>query len=173
MLKPGDRAPEFELPDQHGNATTLSQFRGKTLVLYFTRYVGCPVCQMEMVEFSKRCGDFKSSGAELVIVTQSAVDRLAGFSVDNHFEFKVLSDIRRQAYRHYQVGCGLMGALSPKNVGPILRSLIKGYKHGRFEGNELQYPAQFIIDENQIVVFAHYGRNISDSLPAEELLARL
>ena len=128
---------------------------------------------MEMAAFSKRYDDFKSHGAELVIVTQSSLDRLAGFSVDNYFKFKVLSDTNRQSYRDYHVGHGLMGMLSPKNIGPVIRSLIKGYKHGRFEGNELQYPAQFILDENQIVVFAHYGRTISGSLSAEELLARL
>ncbi len=34
-LQPGDTAPEFTLPDQHGEAVTLSSLRGKTVVLYF------------------------------------------------------------------------------------------------------------------------------------------
>lgn len=173
MLKRGDQAPEVELLDQEANTVTLRQFQGKTVVLYFTRYVGCPVCQMDMVELSKRHDDFTSLNAELLVVTQSSPDRLAGFSVDNHIEFKILSDINRQSYRDYHVGYGLLGALSPKNFGPIIRSFKKGFKHGRFEGNELQYPAQFIIDRNKTIAFAYYGNHISDSLSAEALLANL
>ncbi len=35
MLKPGDVAPEFELPDHTGRTLRLSDFRGKTVVLWF------------------------------------------------------------------------------------------------------------------------------------------
>jgi peroxiredoxin Q/BCP len=34
-LEPGATAPDFTLPDQHGNPVTLSDLRGKTVVLYF------------------------------------------------------------------------------------------------------------------------------------------
>jgi cytochrome oxidase Cu insertion factor (SCO1/SenC/PrrC family) len=35
VLKPADQAPDFTLPDQHGNPITLSDLRGKKVVLYF------------------------------------------------------------------------------------------------------------------------------------------
>jgi thioredoxin-dependent peroxiredoxin len=34
-LKPGDPAPDFTLPDQHGDPVTVSDFKGQTVVLYF------------------------------------------------------------------------------------------------------------------------------------------
>ncbi len=35
MIEPGDAAPEFTLPDQHGEPVTLSDLRGRHVVLYF------------------------------------------------------------------------------------------------------------------------------------------
>lgn len=35
MIQPGDRAPAFKLPDQNGDPVKLSDFKGKTVVLYF------------------------------------------------------------------------------------------------------------------------------------------
>ncbi len=34
-LEPGDSAPDFTLPDQHGTAVKLSELKGQTVVLYF------------------------------------------------------------------------------------------------------------------------------------------
>ena len=35
MIEPGDSAPDFTLPDQHGEPVTLSELRGRPVVLYF------------------------------------------------------------------------------------------------------------------------------------------
>jgi peroxiredoxin Q/BCP len=35
MLEPGDKAPDFELPDQNSDSVKLSDLRGQTVVLYF------------------------------------------------------------------------------------------------------------------------------------------
>jgi peroxiredoxin Q/BCP len=40
LLMPGDRAPDFTLPDANGGAVTLSQFRGWPVVLVFLRWLG-------------------------------------------------------------------------------------------------------------------------------------
>lgn len=47
MLKPGDKAPEFTGRDQDGNEITLSQFKGKKLVLYFYPKDDTPGCTAE------------------------------------------------------------------------------------------------------------------------------
>ena len=35
LLNAGDEAPDFEVPDHHGNKVRLSDFRGKTVILWF------------------------------------------------------------------------------------------------------------------------------------------
>ena len=53
MLKAGDRAPDFSNPDADMNIVELSQFQGKTLVLYFYMRDDTPGCTAEAIEFSE------------------------------------------------------------------------------------------------------------------------
>ena len=45
-----------------------------------------------------------------------------------------------------------------------------GYTHGDYEGNELQLPALFIVDEDGTVSYAHYAKNIADMPGVQEVL---
>ena len=42
MIEPGDAAPDFTLPDQEGRDVSLSDFAGRTVVLYFYPKAGAP-----------------------------------------------------------------------------------------------------------------------------------
>ena len=42
MIEPGDAAPDFTLPDQRGRDVSLSDFAGRTVVLYFYPKAGAP-----------------------------------------------------------------------------------------------------------------------------------
>lgn len=42
LLKPGDPAPDFTLPDAYGRPVSLKDFRGKKLVLWFFPKAGTP-----------------------------------------------------------------------------------------------------------------------------------
>ena len=44
MIDTGQEAPDFTLPDQDGEAVTLSDFRGKPVVLYFYPKADTPGC---------------------------------------------------------------------------------------------------------------------------------
>jgi len=172
-LKSGDAAPFFSLEDHNGSTVTLDRFRGKRLVLYFTRYVGCPVCRMQLSTLSARYGEFEDMDVEVAVITQSSVERLNGFAEKTPIGFVLLSDPERQSYRDYDIKYGLSGMLSPRNIMPILRSVKAGYRHGPFEGNEFQYPAQFIIDEKGMIQFVYYGKTVSDALSVDTLLEEL
>ena len=46
MVEKGDIAPDFELPDQHGDQVKLSGLRGQTVVLYFYPKADTPGCKI-------------------------------------------------------------------------------------------------------------------------------
>ena len=48
-----------------------------------------------------------------------------------------------------------------------------GFSHGKYEGNEQQLPALFIVDAQSQVLTAHYAKNIMDMPTIDDLLAML
>ncbi|MDY6957328.1 MAG: peroxiredoxin-like family protein [Pseudomonadota bacterium] len=168
-LTTGDHAPDFSLPDAGGNTVSLADFKGKPLVLVFSRYVGCPVCQMTTVELTRAAPEFERAGAALAIVFQSGPERLAAFAQRQGQGAALLGDPEGRSYAAYGVEASLAGYLAPGNLPVLFRAVRQGFGHGAFEGRETQQPAAFVIDGNGQIRQAHYGRNITD-LPDPNVL---
>lgn len=167
------QAPSFSLTNQSGDAITLDSFTGKPLALLFARYVGCPVCQMDAMEYKRHYEALKQAGVEVAMVFQSSTDILEQYATQETLPFTVLSDPKGKTYKQFGVEWGVTGFLSMKNISPIVKSIKSGYRHGKFEGNEFQYPAVFIIDSEKKVRFTHYGKTVSDSLSPADLLSKI
>ena len=68
---------------------------------------------------------------------------------------------------------GLMAFVAPSVLKASAKATLKGYMHGKFEGDELQKPAEFIISPDGEIKWAHYGKDISDATENKKLLAEL
>jgi peroxiredoxin len=66
MIEPGAPAPDFELPDQDGNQVSLSDFRGRTVVLVFYPADFSPVCTDQLNVYQEVLGDLEEQGATLI-----------------------------------------------------------------------------------------------------------
>jgi peroxiredoxin len=77
MLKIGDKAPDFKLVDEDGNAVKLSDFRGRNVVLAFYPFDFSPVCTKENTCFSNDLSKFEAKSAVVL-----------GISADSHFTHK-------------------------------------------------------------------------------------
>ena len=62
-LGKGDKAPDFKLPDAHGNLVCLSELKGKKVVLYFYPKDDTSGCTVEAKDFSCLVDDFHKHGA--------------------------------------------------------------------------------------------------------------
>lgn len=172
-LKMGEHAPNFSLPDASGKMVSLSDFKGKPLVLVFSRYVGCPVCQMTTVELARVGPEFARAGAALAIVFQSSPERLSAFAHRQAHDAILLGDPEGRSYAAYGVEASLAGYLAPANLPVVFRAIRQGFGHGAFEGRETQQPAAFVIDGAGMIRHAHYGRNITDLPEPGDLLSKV
>ncbi len=88
----GQIAPDFNLPDQNGEQHTLSEFRGKYLVLYFYPKDDTPGCTEEACKFRDDLSQLRQMGARVVGVSIDNTDNHAEFAKKYHLPFPLLAD---------------------------------------------------------------------------------
>ena len=66
MVKAGDVAPDFRLPDQDGNEVSLKDYAGKWVVLYFYPKDDTPGCTTEACNFRDNIYAFRAIGANVI-----------------------------------------------------------------------------------------------------------
>jgi peroxiredoxin Q/BCP len=136
MLKPGDRAPDFSNPDADMNIVELSQFRDRTVVLYFYVRDDTPGCTAEAIEFSELENDFAKLGAVVLGVSRDDCIRHGEFRDKHGISVRLLADKE-------QATCGAYGVLQDKEVDGVVRTGV--------------VRSTFVIDKHGIVRHALYG----------------
>ena len=92
-LAVGDIAPDFTLPDQHGNPVTLSQFRGKkSVVLFFYPAAFTAGCTAEACAFRDSHEVFKEAGAEVIGISMDNVEKQNSFAKRFNLTYTLLAD---------------------------------------------------------------------------------
>ena len=89
----GTPAPDFELPDQHGNLVRLSQYRGRSaVVVYFYPKDDTAGCTIEACRFRDDFEKFRSTGAEIIGISDDSSESHERFASKYKLPFTLLSD---------------------------------------------------------------------------------
>ena len=116
----------------------------------------------------------QAEGVELFVVVESTPRRIQEYSKKEGIDFHLISDREKRIYQLYQVSRGSFGDFFfPSVLSASLRATFKGYFHGKFEGDEFQRPACFIVAPSGKLVYAKYGKNIADVINEEEFFKAL
>ena len=91
-LKIGDKAPLFKLESFNSGLIDLSKLLGKEkIVLIFSRYFGCPICQLDLNILLEYYLKIKEKGAKLLYITQSgekvAKEYITKYQIELFFAF--------------------------------------------------------------------------------------
>ena len=103
MLEVGTKAPEFTLKDKRGNDVSLSDFRGKKVVLYFYPRDNTPGCTRQACAFARNYGSFEEQNAVVIGVSKDSVASHLKFAEKYELPFVLLSDPDLQAIEPYGV----------------------------------------------------------------------
>ncbi|MFC7231333.1 thioredoxin-dependent thiol peroxidase [Saliphagus sp. GCM10025308] len=92
MLEAGDDAPDFALPNQHGETVRLDDFEGQHLIVYFYPRANTEGCTVEACEFRDARPTLETENAAVVAISDDPVSDLEDFADDYDLEFDLLSD---------------------------------------------------------------------------------
>ncbi len=91
-LAVGTRAPEFTLRSTPDQTVSLSDFRGRPVILAFYPADWSPVCGDQLSLYNEVLGEFQRFGAELVGISVDGAWSHAAFAQQRHFHFPLLAD---------------------------------------------------------------------------------
>ena len=91
-LKIGDIAPNFQSLDEAGNSISLSDYKGKKLVLFFYPKASTPGCTVEACNLSDNYSRFTSLGYDVLGVSADSAKRQSNFKEKYGFPYPLLAD---------------------------------------------------------------------------------
>ncbi len=100
-LAVGDKAPSFTLPSDRGEDISLSDFKGKKLVLYFYPRADTPGCTRESIAFSRLRAQFTKAGTAVLGVSADPVTAQAAFKRKHDLSVPLLSDPTHKMLQAY------------------------------------------------------------------------
>ena len=122
---------DFELPATNGNTFKLSQYAGKTLVIYFYPKDNTPGCTTQGMQFRDHYAEFITHNCEVVGVSCDSLKSHETFKAKFSFPFELLADTE-------ELACQIFGVMKMKNMyGKQVRGVER---------------STFIIDKNGVLV---------------------
>ena len=142
----GSPAPDFTLPSTSGSEVTLSQLKGKNVLLAFFPLAFTRVCTTELCSFTEDYGAFEDADTEVLPISVDSIPTLREFKAKERISVDLLSDFRREVSRRY---------------GTLLED--------RFHSNR----AYILIDRDGIVRWTFAEETTGNRRENAELLARI
>jgi peroxiredoxin Q/BCP len=129
--QPGDRAPDFTLPDASGSPVSLAELRGQRVILYAYPAAGTPGCTTQACDFRDSLASLQAAGYTVLGISPDAPAALARFTDEQQLTFRLLSDSDRSVLSAY----GAYGEkrLYGKTVTGVIRSTFVIDEQGRLE----------------------------------------
>ncbi|HSK23890.1 MAG TPA: thioredoxin-dependent thiol peroxidase [Egicoccus sp.] len=122
MLEPGQPAPEFTLPDQDGTPVSLSDYRGRPVVVYFYPKDDTPGCTTQACDIRDQWAEFEAAGAAVVGISPDSVESHAKFRGKHDLPHTLLADPDRTVMQPWGA-YGEKTLYGKKTVG-VIRSTV-------------------------------------------------
>jgi len=140
-LKVGDKAPNFQALDQDGNTVSISDYKGKKLVVFFYPKANTPTCTVEACNLRDNYKILKDYGYEILGVSADTQKRQSNFKEKYNFQYPLIADVDKTMINAFEVW------------GP------KKFMGRTFDGI---HRVTFVIDEKGIII------KIIDKVKAKE-----
>lgn len=119
MLKEGDKAPGFTLPNQDGKDISLNDHSGKWVILYFYPKDNTSGCTKEACDFTEKRNEYEGLGAVVIGISPDSIASHERFINKHGIEIELLSDPEKEVLKAY----GAWG--EKRNYGRVYEGVIR------------------------------------------------
>ena len=139
-IQPGQKAPDFTLYDSDKQKVTLSDYKGKNVLLLFFPQAFTGTCTKELCSTRDSISLYNDANAQVFGISVDSVFTLAKFKEEQKLNFPLLSDFNKTASTEY-------GSL---------------YENFVFDMKGVSKRSAFVIDKNGVVQYAEVLETASD-----------
>ncbi|HTK18880.1 MAG TPA: redoxin domain-containing protein [Mucilaginibacter sp.] len=139
-IQPGQPAPPFTLVSSDKQQVSLSDFKGRKVVLHFFPFAFTGVCTAQLCTMRDNFGYYDGLNAQIIAVSVDSPATLAKFKEENNYNFLLLSDFNKTVSPQY---------------GAFYEEFFLGLKG-------VAKRAAFVIDEEQKIVYAEVLEEAKD-----------
>lgn len=139
-IEPGSKAPEFTLYDSEKNKISLTDYRGKNVLLLFFPLAFTSTCTKELCGVRDNIGQYNNSNARVFGISVDSLYTLAKYKEEQHLNFPLLSDFNKEVSAAY-------GSLYPT------------FSYGM---KGVSKRSAFVIDKDGVVRYAEVVENASE-----------
>ena len=136
----GQPAPQFTLPATDRRMVSLSEYKGKKVVLHFFPLAFTSVCTTQLCTMRDNFGYYEGLNAVVLGISVDSPFTLGKFKEENNYQFDLLSDFNKEVSAAY---------------GALYNEFILGLKG-------VSKRAAFVIDEDQNIIYAEVLDNAGD-----------
>ena len=150
VMNIGEYAPDFTLQDKDGKTVSLSDFKGRKVVLYFYPKDNTPGCTRQAIGFAENYNEFQKRNITVIGISKDSVESHVKFAEKNNLPFILLSDPELKAIQDYGVW------QEKKLYGKVSMGVVR---------------TTFIINEEGIIL--DIMRKVKPDTNAEDVLAKI
>jgi len=170
VLKAGDQAPDFTLPNAVGRPVNLEKaLAGGPVLVTFYRGIWCPYCSLQLRAYQKILPEIMRLGGSLIAISPQSPDKSQATLLKNFLMYEVLSDAGNQVARQF----GLVYQV-PESLRPIYTTL--GTDLPAYNGDdswELPIPGSFLIGHDRRILLSYADSDSKNRLEPSAIVEAL
>ncbi|GAB2694068.1 peroxiredoxin [Mucilaginibacter koreensis] len=139
-IQTGTQAPDFTLVSSELKEVSLSDFKGKKVIIHFFPMAFTGVCTTQLCTMRDNLAYYDGLNAQVLGISVDSPFTLAKFKAENEYQFPLLSDFNKTVSSAY---------------GALYDEFVFGLKG-------VSKRAAFVIDENQQVIYAEVLESAGD-----------
>jgi len=170
-LLSSQQAPNFSLTDYQGNNINLQEYAGKKVLLSFFRGAACPFCNLRVNQLINRYDEFVISEIQVLIFFAATGEEIFQYAGQQQAPFSIIPDPQEDIYKKYGIESSHSGMFKAM-IQPfkMMSMMSSGFFNLKSMRDKPLIPADFLINRDQTIHQAYYGKDFGDHLSIDRIL---